>query len=122
MNFLSLIPMNNEEQFTDNELQLFEAKYLPTIKNYAEVVKQKKAFEQAEKKFKAELEKVMSELKVKTVDCPFVKFTRVEAGDSKTTVDLDALKNKEPELYEELLADYPKVVKGRSAYVKFDVK
>lgn len=111
-----------EKPFSTQEMTLFEEKYLPTIKQYAECVKQKKAFEEQEKKFKAELGKVMDELGIKSMDCPFVKFTRIAAGEDKTTLDVDALKEKEPELYDELLADYPKLVKGKAAYVTFSVK
>lgn len=118
----NLIPMNDSESFTENELQMFEEKYLPVIQEYSSIVKQKKAFEEQEKKFKKKLGEVMDDLGIKTMDCPFARFTRVAQGEDKTSIDIDELQTKEPELYEELLADYPKVTKGRASYVKFDVK
>lgn len=120
-NTTNLIPLNGDS-FTEGELQAFEAKYFPVIKEYAEVVKQKKAFEAKEKMFKSELGKAMDELGIKTMDCPFLRFTRVDAGEDKRTIDLDAFQAAEPVLFDELVNDYPKIVKGKSAYVKFDVK
>lgn len=117
----SLIPIKDEE-FTAEEIELFEEKYLPIIKQYSEVVKQKKQFEAQEKKFKDQLGKVMDELGIKSMDNAFVRFTRIAAGKDKTTIDIDALGEKEPELFKELLEDYPKTVKGKSAYVKFEIK
>lgn len=119
---MNLIPIQESDAFTDKELQIFEEKYLPVIKNYAEVVKQKKAFEEQEKRFKKELGQVMDNFGIKSMDCPFVKFTRVAAGEDKTTLDIDALKEYEPELYQDLIEDYPKIIKGKSAFVRFDVK
>lgn len=117
-----LVPLKAEKEFTSAELEMFEEKYMPTVQKYAEIVKQKKAFEEQEKKFKAELGKVMDDLGIKSMDCPFVKFTRVAAGKDKTTIDIDSLKDKEPELYDELIEDYPKTVKGKAAYVTFTAK
>lgn len=117
----TLIPYEGTS-FTENEITAFNEQYLPVIKQYCDAVKQKKEFEKQEKKFKAQLGKVMDELGIKSMDSDFVRFTRIDAGQDKTTIDLDLLKSNEPELYAELIADYPKTVKGKSAYVKFDVK
>lgn len=120
-NNLSLIPLEGEA-FTDKEMAVFEEKYMPVIRDYAHVVKMKKSFEEKEKKFKKDLGKAMDELGIKSFDCPFVKFIRVAGSEDKVTIDLDALKDKEPELYQELLEDYPKKTKGKSSTVRFDVK
>lgn len=117
----SLIPFEGSE-FTDGEIKVFEEKYLPVIKSYAECVKQKKQFEAQEKKFKEQLGQAMDELGIKSMDSAFVKFTRVAQGEDKMTIDLEAMKEKEPDLYNELLEDYPKTVKGKSAFVRFEVK
>lgn len=121
MNF-SLIPFECAEEFTAGELAAFEEKYMQTIKDYSHIVKMKKSFEEKEKQFKKELGNVMDELGIKSMDCPFIKFIRVAGSEDKQTIDLDSLKEKEPELFAELLADYPKTTKGKSPSVRFDVK
>ena len=40
----------------------------------------------------------------------------------KLTVDLEAFANHEPEEYADLVKDYPKTIKGKAGYVRFDVK
>jgi ABC-type lipopolysaccharide export system ATPase subunit len=114
------IALMDGESFTQEELQVFENQYLAKFKNLAEVTKQKKALEEQEKKTKAELEKLMDEYGIKSLDNQYIKIIRV-AGSSTTSIDLKKLEEKEPDLYEELLEDYPKTT-TRKATVRFDVK
>lgn len=122
MSNFSLIPFEGAEEFNEGELQLFEEQHLVVIKEMADMTKQMKSLEDQLKKVKKDLGKVMDDYGVKSMDCPWLKFTRVSAGEDKTTIDLEALKDKEPELYAELVADYPKKVKGKAASVRFEVK
>jgi hypothetical protein len=114
------IALLNGEPFTTEELQVFENHYLAVFQNLAELTKQKKALEDQEKKFKSQLEKAMDEYGIKSLDNQFIKIIRV-AGSSSTTIDLKKLEEQEPDLFKDLLADYPKTT-TRKASVRFDVK
>ncbi len=108
------------EPFSTEELQVFENQYLAVFQNLANVTKQKKELENQEKEVKAELERLMDEYQIKSLDNQFLKITRV-AGSTTVSIDLKELEKKEPELYKELLADYPKTT-TRKPSVRFDVK
>lgn len=110
----------SEGKFTDQEIQLFEEQYLSVMQGLAAMAIEKKRLEEAEKKAKTELEKVMDQYSIISMDNQFIKVTRVAATSSKT-IDVKELEKKEPELYNELLADYPKETK-RAGYVRFTAK
>lgn len=109
--------MSNERK---NELEIFEQQHLQIFKELSEITKQKKQLEDAEKRFKEQLEKAMDQYDIKSIDNHFVKITRVN-GSTSTSVDLKAMQEKEPKLYGELLEDYPKVTTKKS-YLTFKVK
>ena len=114
--------LKEDSQFTEQELQVFEEKYLSVMKDLADATIQKKRLEEQEKKFKGQLEKVMDEYGIKSIDNQFLKIIRVAGSDGKTTVDLDKMQKEEPELYQELLEDYPKTTGKKKASIRFDVK
>lgn len=122
MNTTTLVPIDEKKPFTDEEIAVFEEKYMVACQKLSEVVKQKKALEELEKQAKASLEKVMDEYGIKSMDNPFIKFTRIAENPGKQTVDLDKMQKEEPELYADLLKDYPKTTGKKKAYVKFDTK
>lgn len=103
-----------------NEVQVFENKYLAQMQQLQQLVSQKKELEKIEKNIKKELEQAMDEHNIKSIDNEFLKITRVEASES-VSIDIKEMKKKEPDLYDDLLKDYPKVTK-RKAYVRFTVK
>lgn len=90
------------------------------MRSLSQVVKEKRKLEEAEKMLKSDLEKAMDQYGIKSIDNEFVKVTWVDAS-TTTSIDLKKLKEKEPDLHEELLEDYPKVT-TRKAYVRFTVK
>lgn len=116
---MQMIPLQGSE-FTQDEVQVFESQHLALLQNLANLVKSKKSLDEQEKHIKGQLELLMDEYCIKSLDCEYMKIGRVDATES-TSIDLEALKAREPELYEELLRDYPKVTK-RKAYVTFKVK
>lgn len=103
-----------------NEIQVFETKYIAKMAELQRLAKAKKEMEAVEKEIKADLEKAMDEYGIKSIDNEYLKITRIEAS-SSTSIDLATMKKKEPELYAELLEDYPKVT-NRKPYVRFTVK
>lgn len=82
------------------DLTVFEKKYLESFKQLSELKKEQNRLAKIEADVKAE--------------------TRVAASESKS-IDLKALETKEHDLYEELLADYPKVT-TKKAYIRIVVK
>ncbi len=116
------IALLDGEQFTKSELKVFEEQYLSVMQNLSKMTKERKKLEDQEKKVKDELGKVMDEYGIKSIDNQFLKITRVAASEGKTTIDVDAMEKEEPKLFEELLADYPKVTGVRKASIRFDVK
>lgn len=103
-----------------NEIQAFENKYMMVMANIASLEKQVKKLQDRQKSLKEELEKAMDEYNIQSIDNEYVKITRIEASET-VSIDLKELQKKEPELYNELLKDYPKVTK-RKAYVRITVK
>lgn len=126
MNTTTLIALDEKKPFTQEEITVFEQKYMTACENLAKAVKMKKQLEEEEKKAKAALGKVMDEFGIKSMDNAFIKFTRIaeNPGKTETVIDLEKMKTEEPELYAELLADYPKTVTTgkKSAYVTFTAK
>lgn len=118
----SIVALDANKPFTDEEIALFEQKYLSACQQLADAVKQKKQIEDQEKKVKEQLEKVMDEYGIKSMDNAFIKFTRVSASAGTTTIDLKKLKEEEPDLYKELLEDYPTVTGAKKASVRFEAK
>lgn len=115
-----IIPFEGE--FTQKEIQAFNEKYLAVMKGLAETKIEIKRLQDVEKKAKTSLEKVMDEYGIKSIDNKYLKIIRVAGSPAKETIDLDRLKKEEPELYEELLADYPKKTGGKASSVRFDAK
>ena len=114
------IALLNGKPFTTEELQVFDQQYLVVFQNLAEVTKQKKVLEDQEKKVKSQLETLMDEYGIKSLDNQYIKITRV-AGSTSTTIDLKKLETEEPDLYNDLLVDYPKTT-VKKASVRFNVK
>lgn len=114
--------LQEDSQFTDSELQVFEEKYLSVMKGLADAVIRKKCLEEQEKNFKEQLKKVMDAYGIKSIDNKFLKIIRVTGSDGKQTIDIDKMQKEEPELYQELLEDYPKVTGKKKASIRFDVK
>lgn len=103
-----------------SEVQAFENKYLAVMTAIAIHTQQEKNLAAQSKKLKEELEKAMDEHGITSIDNDLIKITRVEATTS-TSLDVTKLKAEEPQLYGELIGDYPKV-SNRKAHVKFTVK
>lgn len=104
----------------ENELVQFEQKEVALINKLVEFKKQQNKMEVLEKELKANLKKAMEDYGIKQFKNDVITITYVDESES-TSIDLKALEKKEPDCYDGLLADYPKVTK-KSAYVRFTVK
>lgn len=104
----------------ENELQVFEKQNLSIFKALRDLKKEKEELERQEEVAKGMLAEGMEQYGIKSFKNEYITISYVEAS-SSTTVDLKEMEKKEPELYKELLADYPKVT-NKKAYVKFTVK
>lgn len=116
------IALLDGNDFTAEELKVFEEQYLSVMKDLSDAVKAKKKLEDDEKKFKEQLGKVMDEYGIKSVDNQFLKIIRVAGSEGSQTVDLAKMQKEEPELYADLLKDYPKVTGAKKPSIRFDVK
>lgn len=103
-----------------NELTEFEQDNIALFKDLKLLDDNIKELQDKQKKYKDELVKQMEQYNVKSIDNDFVKVTYI-APTQLTSVDLKAFKEKEPEEYDMLLNDYPKVV-NRKGYVRIKVK
>jgi hypothetical protein len=104
----------------ENEVTVFENEYLPVMANYALLNQQINDAQEKLNGIKKQLIEGMDQYDIKTIDNDYCKITRVEASES-TSIDLKAIQKEEPELYGELLEDYPKITK-RKATVRITVK
>jgi len=110
------------EKFTDAEIVAFEKQYLEAFKELAALEKAKKEAETKSKDIRAKLEEAMNEYGITKIDNEFVSIAWIKENPGKQTIDLDALQKEEPEEYESLLEDYPKITGKKKAYVKITVK
>lgn len=105
-----------------NEIEAFNSQYLIMMQNLSNLGKQKKQLESEEKKIKNVLKKCFDEYGIKSIDNEFIKITRVKGSEDSKTIDLKEFEKSEPETYADILEDYPKLVKGKSSTIRFDVK
>ena len=91
----------------DNNLVLFENKALTYMKNLSELKKEQDRLAEIEKSVRADLQAVMDEFGITQFKNDYVTISLVK-GSTSVSIDLKALEKAEPELYAELLADYPK--------------
>lgn len=103
-----------------NEIAVFEQSNLAVFKALHDLKKQKEELERQENVAKGMLEEAMEEYGIKSFKNEYITISYVEASTSES-IDTKKLQEKEPELYNELLADYPKVT-TRKACVRFTVK
>lgn len=96
-----------------NELT-FNENYLATMQRYAELEKTVKELEDTKKKVRAEIQEAMESYGVRSVDNDYLHITVVAPSFSKS-VDTAALKIAKPDLYEELVEKYPKVLERRAS-------
>lgn len=102
------------------DLTVFEKKYLESFKQLSELKKEQDRLAEIEKNVKAEIEKAIDDNDIVSVKNDYVTITRV-AESTSTSIDLKALQDREPKLYEDLIADYPKVT-NKKAYIRIAVK
>lgn len=91
----------------DNGLTLFEGKALVFMKNLSDLKKEQDRLAKLETTAREELQKVMSEYGITQFKNEYVTISTVK-GSTTVNVDLKELEKKEPELYADLLKDYPK--------------
>ena len=91
----------------DNNLVLFENKALTYMKNLSELKKEQDRLAEIEKSVRADLQSVMDEYGIVSFKNDYVTISLVK-GSTTTSIDLKALEKAEPELYADLLKDYPK--------------
>lgn len=103
-----------------NELTEFEQQNLEVFKNLSQLSKLKKDLKKQEDSAKQALQESMEHFGITSIDNDYIKITQV-AGSESTSIDIKAMQKKEPELYDGLIKDYPKVTK-RKPYLKFTVR
>ncbi|MBU5212882.1 hypothetical protein [Heyndrickxia oleronia] len=103
-----------------DEIQAFESKHMMLMANVAQHIQQEKLLKEQTAKLKEDLGKAMDEFGIKSIDNDLLKITRTAASTSKS-LDTTRLKNEEPELFAELMTDYPKIT-NRSASLTIKVK
>lgn len=103
-----------------NEIVKFEQKQIELINKLVEFKKLQAKMEEQEKDLKTRLKAAMEEHGIKSFKNDVITITYVDESES-TSIDLKALEKKEPECYQGLLEDYPKVTR-KGAYVRFLVR
>ena len=103
-----------------DELVLFEERSLEIMQKLSALKAEKENIEKFDAELRDRLQKIMTEYGVTSFKNEYVTISNVAESET-ITVDLNKLKEKEPECYEGLIADYPKVTK-RKAYVRITVK
>lgn len=91
----------------DNNLVLFENKALAVMKNLSDLKKEQDRLAEIEKNFRTELQTVMDEYGIVSFKNDYVTISLVK-GSTTVSIDLKTLEKEEPQLYADLLKDYPK--------------
>lgn len=104
----------------NNEVKVFEDKSLIIAQNLKNLKIKKEKIEEEEKGLKDKLEELFNEYDLKSFKNDYFSISKIEASESKN-IDLKSMEKKEPELYAELLEDYPKITK-RKSYIRISVK
>lgn len=91
----------------DNNLVLFENKALSIMKNLSDLKKEQDRLAETEKNFRTELQTVMDEYGIVSFKNDYVTISLVK-GSTTVSIDLKTLEKEEPQLYADLLKDYPK--------------
>ena len=91
----------------DNNLVLFENKALSVMKNLSDLKKEQDRLAEIEKNFRTELQTVMDEYGIVSFKNDYVTISLVK-GSTTVSIDLKTLEKNEPQLYADLLKDYPK--------------
>ena len=91
----------------DNNLVLFENKALAVMKNLSDLKKEQDRLAEIEKNFRTELQTVMDEFGIVQFKNDYVTISLVK-GSTTVSIDLKTLEKEEPQLYADLLKDYPK--------------
>ena len=103
-----------------NELKIFEDKSLIIAQSLKSLKDKKEKIDKEEKDLKKTLENLFNEYNLKSFNNDYFSITKVAESESKS-IDLKSMEKKEPELYDELLKDYPKITK-RKGYIRINVK
>lgn len=98
-------------------LKRFEERNLEVFKSLAALKLQIKELERQEDEMKKGIQDAMEHYGVTSFKNEYITISYVPESQTES-IDLKALQVNEPELYEELLADYKKVTK-RKGYVRF---
>lgn len=88
------------------EIEKFEQQNLEVFKEVSSIAAQRKELARQEKEIKDSLEKAMAENGIKSIDNEYIRITHVAESES-VSIDMKEMEKKEPDLYEELLEDYP---------------
>lgn len=101
-------------------LARFGEKQLAAFKALSDLKKTLKELEEKEKEIKASIQDAMEHYNVTDFQNQYISLKYIYPTET-VTIDLTQLQNNEPELYEELLHDYPKKV-TKKGYVRFTVR
>ena len=111
-----------KEEFTETEIVAFEQKYLQVFKDLAHLESVKKKIEEQSKSARKQIEAAMDQYGVTKIENDYVSICMVPENPGKTTIDLEKLEKEEPEEYESLLEDYPKITGKKKSYIRITVK
>lgn len=102
-------------------LVAFEKRTAVALRTLSEITMQRKALEEQEADIKKAIITQMEKYGVKSFKNDAITISYVDENPGKVTLDTTAFQNAEPELFEELLKDYPKITGKKAAYVRFSV-
>ncbi len=103
----------------EDKTNQFEKENKKDIDELVKLLKKKKDIETKEKGLKDKIKKSMGTHNVNSFKSEKITISSA-AGSTTKTIDLEKLEEKEPQLYKDLLKDYPKTT-TRSGSIKFSL-
>lgn len=104
----------------ENNVKLFESKTLSVMQKLSALKKEQDRLAEIEKQAKDAIQQAMEEYGIISFKNDYVTISNV-AESTTTTIDLKSLEAAEPDLYADLLADYPKTTTKKS-YIRIQIK
>lgn len=98
----------------ENNLAIFENKYMVTMQKIADLEKTIKELDDTKKKVRAELQEAMEFYGLRSIDNDILTMTLV-APSVSTTIDTTALRMEDPDTYDRLIEVYPKKTERRAS-------
>lgn len=106
----------------ENNLQVFEKKYMMAFVSLRDLKVQLKEAEEKEKQIKELIKDGMDEFGIDSIDNEYVRINRIPAYPGKPKLDEKAWRAEDPDSYNEIFNKYNKMSGSKKSYITINIK